>query len=95
MEWWIHTDIIELLLVYLKKLWSNKLIRSDNAGIQYCGTVLWNITANFINNVVLFGMEFKAWIPLNVSFKVKGRDVIVDIQQSVSFLLIVIFTWPN
>lgn len=50
------------------------------------------MTANVINNVVLFGMEFKAWIPLNVSFKVKGRDVIVDIQQSVSFLLIVIFT---
>lgn len=26
--------------------------------------------------------EVEAWIPLNVSFKVKGRDVIVDIQQS-------------
>ncbi|PFX34646.1 Nuclear migration protein nudC [Stylophora pistillata] len=25
--------------------------------------------------------EVEAWIPLNVSFKVKGRDVIVDIQQ--------------
>lgn len=32
-------------------------------------------------------MEFKAWIPLKVSFKVKGRDVIVDIQQSVSFFI--------
>ncbi|CAH3121812.1 unnamed protein product [Pocillopora meandrina] len=26
--------------------------------------------------------EVEAWIPLKVSFKVKGRDVIVDIQQS-------------